>query len=97
MDIIVAYTAPSHYLWCPTPYVVDLVCDTRMCSTYHQVIKDDCQKDLDEAMPAYKASIKALDKTIHLLLVYRTRSILVYDTRFAVKPVLNTWLFIFTR
>eukprot|EP00752_Nemacystus_decipiens_P017827 g15983.t1 len=26
-----------------------------------QVIKDDCQKDLDEAMPAYYASIKALD------------------------------------
>lgn len=27
----------------------------------HQVIKDDCQADLNEAMPAYKASIKALD------------------------------------
>lgn len=25
------------------------------------MIKDDCQADLDEAMPAYKASIRALD------------------------------------
>jgi dynein heavy chain, axonemal len=26
-----------------------------------QMIKDDCQADLDEAMPAYRSSIKALD------------------------------------
>lgn len=31
------------------------------CHPYLQVIKDDCQADLDEAMPAYKASIRALD------------------------------------
>ena len=25
-----------------------------------QAIKDDCQKDLDEAMPAYEAAVKSL-------------------------------------